>query len=93
MKVQCRRGDDSGSLSIYVDAVDPTILASARRHGVSDDDMVHAYLHPLRVFQANSLTMLIGADRAGRLLEIGVASAEGIDFIVHAMPARPRFLR
>ena len=55
--------------------------------------MVHAYLYPLRVFQANSLTMLIGADRAGRLLEIGVASAEGIDFIVHAMPARPRFLR
>ncbi len=55
--------------------------------------MVHAYLHPVRVFQASSLTMLIGVDRAGRLLEIGVASAEGIDFIVHAMPARPRFLR
>ena len=55
--------------------------------------MIHAYLHPLRVFQANSLTMLIGADWAGRLLEIGVASAGGIDFIVHAMPARPRFLR
>jgi hypothetical protein len=37
--------------------------------------------------------MLIGADEAGRLLEIGVATGEGIDFIVHAMPSRPRFLR
>jgi hypothetical protein len=73
--------------------VDPTILASARRHGVSDDDMLHAYQHPIRVFEVNGMVMLIGADQAGRLLEIGVASAEGIDFIVHAMPARPRFLR
>ena len=73
--------------------MDPTILASARRHGVSDDDMLHAYQHPIRVFEANGFVMLIGADQAGRLLEIGVASAEGIDFIVHAMPARSRFLR
>ena len=73
--------------------MDPTILASARRHGVSDDDMLHAYQHPIRVFEVNGFVMLIGADQAGRLLEIGVASAEGIDFIVHAMPARPRFLR
>jgi hypothetical protein len=36
--------------------------------------------------------MLIGPDRAARMLEIGVAHAEGIDFIVHAMPARPKFL-
>jgi len=26
-------------------------------------------------------------------LEIGVAAAEGIEFIVHAMPAREKFLR
>lgn len=73
--------------------MDPTILASARRHGVSDDDMLHAYQHPIRVFDVDGLVMLIGADQAGRLLEIGVASAEGVDFIVHGMPARPRFLR
>jgi len=73
--------------------VDPTILASARRYRVGDDDMLHACQHPIRVFEGNGLVMLIGVDQAGRLLEIGVASAEGIDFIVHAMPARPRFLR
>jgi len=36
--------------------------------------------------------MLIGPDAAARLLEIGVSEAEGIEFIVHAMPARNRFL-
>ncbi|MCU0293860.1 MAG: hypothetical protein MUF10_18065 [Thermoanaerobaculaceae bacterium] len=73
--------------------MDPTILASARKHGVTDDDMLHVYHHPVRVFEAQGLVMLIGADRSGRLLEIGVASAEGLDFVVHAMPARPKFLR
>lgn len=73
--------------------MDPTILASARRHGIADDDMMHAYHHPMRVFQASDLVLLVGPDRTGRLLEVGVASAEGFDFIVHAMPARPKFLR
>jgi hypothetical protein len=36
--------------------------------------------------------MLIGPDESSTLLEIGVAHAEGIDFIVHAMAARPKFL-
>ena len=72
--------------------MDPAILASARKHGVTDEDMLHAYRHPIRVFELDDLTMLIGPDRSAALLEIGVATAEGIDFIVHAMAARPRFL-
>lgn len=68
-------------------------MASARKHGVSDDDMLHAYRNPVRVFGLDDLVMLIGADEAGRLLEIGVATGEGVEFIVHAMAARPRFLR
>jgi len=36
--------------------------------------------------------MLIGPDGSARLLEVGVAGAEGIEFIIHAMPARARFL-
>ena len=57
--------------------------------------MLHAYRNPLRVFEFDDLTMLVGADAAGRMLEIGLASdtAEGIEFIVHAMPAREKFLR
>jgi hypothetical protein len=73
--------------------MDPVILASARKHGIADTDMLHAYRHPIRVFEFDDLTMLIGGDQAGHLLEIGVAAAEGIEFIVHAMSARPKFLR
>jgi hypothetical protein len=54
--------------------------------------MLHAYRNPIRVFDVDGLTMLIGADPAARLLEVGVSEAEGIELIVHAMPARDRFL-
>jgi hypothetical protein len=55
--------------------------------------MLHAYRNPTRVFDLDDLTMLIGATTDGRLLEIGVADGDGIQFIVHAMTARDRFLR
>lgn len=54
--------------------------------------MLHAYRNPIRVFVLDELTMLIGPGEAAQLLEVGVASAEGLDVIVHAMAARPRFL-
>jgi hypothetical protein len=69
-------------------------VASARKHGIADDDILHAYHHPIRVFALDDLTMLIGGDRSGHPLEIGVVTAdEGIEFVVHAMAARPKFLR
>lgn len=68
------------------------ILASARKHGVADDDILHAYRNPIRVFDLDDLTMLIGPDQSARLLEVGVAQTASIDFVVHAMVARPRFL-
>lgn len=73
--------------------MDPVVLASARKHGVTDADMIHAYQHPVRVLQLDDLIMLIGPDLSARLLEVGVSTREGIDFIVHAMPARPKFTR
>jgi hypothetical protein len=45
-------------------------LESARKHGVHDDGILHAYRYPKRVFDL-----------------------DGIDFIVHAMTARNKFLR
>ncbi len=72
--------------------MDPVIVASARRHGVADNAMLHAYRNPIRVFELDDLTMLIGPDESAALLEVGVAGAEGLDFIVHAMVARTRFL-
>lgn len=55
--------------------------------------MLHAYRNPTRVFDLDDLTMLVGAATDGQLLEIGVADTEGIEFIVHAMVARDKFLR
>ena len=43
---------------------------------------------PIRIFELDDLIMLIGPDTAARLLEIGVATADGIESIVHAKPAR-----
>ncbi len=73
--------------------VDPVILESARKHGILDDDMLHAYRNPIRIFDLDDLTMLIGPDRSARPVEIGVARGDGVEFIVHAMPARDKFLR
>ncbi len=73
--------------------MDPVILESARKHGVHDDDILHAYRNPTRAFDLDDLTMLIGAGTDGQLLEIGVAEGDGIEFIVHAMTARNKFLR
>ena len=54
--------------------------------------MLHAYRNPIRVFALDDLIMPIGPDESARLVEIGVARSEGIDFIVHAMTARRKFL-
>lgn len=74
--------------------MEPVVLASARKHGIDDHDMLHAHRHPIRVFELDDLTMIIGGDRTGRPIEVGVVrSEEGVEFVVHAMAARPKFLR
>jgi hypothetical protein len=46
------------------------------------------------VFELDDLTMLVGGDRSGQPIEIGIATSdEGVEFVVHAMAARPKFLR
>ncbi len=42
---------------------------------------------------AEGLTVLIGADQAGNLVEIGVVDSDEGPVVVHAMPARDRYLR
>ena len=59
------------------------------------DDILHAYRRPWRIIHFDDLTMIIGPDRAGRFLEIGVAyqRAGEVDVIVHAMKAQAKFLK
>lgn len=72
----------------------PIIAASARRHNVSDDDILHAFNNPIRAEDLDDgLTMLVGTDGAGNLYEIGVIDSDDGPVIVHAMRARPKYLR
>lgn len=36
--------------------------------------------------------MLIGPDLTGELVEIGVLATSDNDYVIHAMPARPKYL-
>lgn len=72
------------------------ILASAHKHGISDDDMRHAVenaVASITVPDQPDFSMIIGPDESGRLLEIGVVADDDNDFVIHAMPARPKYLK
>ena len=72
----------------------PLIANSARKHGIHDDDMLHAFNHPMSVEDLDvGFVMFVGADVAGNLLEIGVVDSTDGPIIVHAMTARPKYLR
>ncbi len=73
---------------------EPVIASSARRHRISDEDMLHACAHPIRAFELDEgLTMLIGGGITGALLEVGVVQGMEGTVLVHAMTAREKFLR
>lgn len=75
-------------------ADEPLVLESATRHGVDAPDALHAWAYAIDAFMlADGLVMYIGPDRAGTFLEVGLVDWYGELAIVHAMPARPRFLR
>lgn len=72
----------------------PIIAESARKHGVSDEDMLQAYANPFLVFELDEgFTMLIGANQAAIIFEVGVVDGAETPVIVHAMRAREKFLR
>ena len=51
----------------------PRIVESARKHGVRDETILHAFNNPILVEDLDErMTMFIGPDRAGNLYEIGV---------------------
>jgi hypothetical protein len=76
----------------------PLILKSARKHqaeqGFTDQDILDAWANPLGVVTGRGdMSLVIGMDSQGRLLEIGLMDA--IDYpppIVHAMLARKTYV-
>lgn len=70
------------------------ILDSARKHGVVDADIRHAIANGIRHHDLDDgLVMVVGPTPAGDLVEVGIVTADETEpIIVHAMPARAKFL-
>ena len=71
------------------------IRPSARKHGISDDDIRHAINHAIAAItrpEQPEFTMLIGPTAIAELLEIGVIETDDQDYVIHAMPARDKYL-
>lgn len=72
----------------------PLIAHSARKHGIPDTDMIHAFNNPIFVDDLDDgFILFVGADPAANLLEIGVVDTSDGPIIIHAMSARPKYLR
>lgn len=71
-----------------------TFAPSAGRHGIDPKDAIHAYLYAIREWNLDEgLTMHIGPSTRAALLEVGTVTREFGVQIIHAMPARQKFLR
>ena len=77
-----------------LEVVEPLITASARKHGIADEDMLHAFNHPISYEDLDEgLVMIIGPARSARLIELGFIDTDHGPVIVHAMTARRKYLR
>ncbi|MFT4036375.1 MAG: hypothetical protein QM679_12450 [Patulibacter sp.] len=70
------------------------IAQPARKHGVPDEDILHAVRHRIAQWREDEdFTMLTGPARDGALLEIGLLGIHGDGpVVIHSMPARPNYL-
>jgi hypothetical protein len=72
---------------------EPIVADSALKHGLAREAILHAFRNPIRAYAVDDgFTMLIGPAPNADLLELGVVSGTEGPVIVHAMPARQRFL-
>ncbi len=67
------------------------IAASARKHGIADEDIRAAVRAEFRSFLTEHGVFIIGADRSGRLLEIIVVDPDEDPVVIHAMSLREKF--
>jgi hypothetical protein len=73
---------------------DPIIAPSALKHGLDEDQILHAYRNPVRIWDlGDGFTMILGPNQAAVFLEVGYVQGEHVHVIVHAMLAREKFLR
>lgn len=74
----------------------PIVLGSARKRGIPDEDILHALAFAIRAYpdQGEYELVVVGPARNGvTLLEVGYdLDEDGRIVIVHAMPARKKYL-
>lgn len=71
------------------------IRESARKHGVSDADILHGWENAIRTveyeYHGEDRLLVIGPDRTGGLLELVAVPVASPARIIHADTLRPRF--
>ena len=78
----------------YADGVElweAPVVASAHRHGFTDEDIRHALRNFIAVAddpRDDDVTLFLGPDRAVNLIEVGVLGTDEGPLIIHAMAAR-----
>jgi hypothetical protein len=73
---------------------DPIIAPSALKHGLDEEEILHAYRNPVRIWDlGDGFTMILGPNAAAIFLEVGYVDGDSAVVIVHAMRAREKFLR
>lgn len=73
-----------------------SVHPSARKHGVSDDDALHAASHRAHESYLDdgspARQLILGFDTRGTLLELVLLAFDsGNELIIHAMPARKQY--
>lgn len=73
------------------------ILATARKHGIADDDTLHALRNVVRDYPHqgdHEVTMAVGPARNGvTMLEVGyLIATDGRLVVIHAMKVRRKYL-
>jgi hypothetical protein len=71
------------------------VHASARKHGVADEDIRHAAEHALVIDPQDDDTRLyLGPARSAELLEVvTIVRDDGSELAIHAMRMRPKYQR
>jgi hypothetical protein len=91
----CPSTCDSGDFRSTLSGV--KIHASARKHGVADEDILHAIDHALVIEDIGEdpdRWLVLGPDRAANVLEVVVlTTVEGTQLAIHAMSMRPTYER
>lgn len=74
-----------------VDLWDAPVAATAHRHDITEDDIRHSLRNLLAVADDpidDDVTLFLGPDRAGNLVEVGVLATDDGPVVIHAMAAR-----